>query len=188
MPKRQDRLPAGGPASPTVAEADSEPPERLVLDVVIEDDALWSPVAAPEAAVARVARAFAVRPGLLAGPAAACVALATDAAVQRLNHAYLGRDKPTNVLSFPAPSAPRLPVEGARRFLGDVVLAAETVLAEAADAGIPPDHHLQHLVLHGLLHLVGYDHEEEAAAAGMEAIEIEVLAGLGISNPYAPPR
>ena len=71
--------------------------------------------------------------------------------------------------------------------MGDVVLAAETVRHEVADRGIEPRHHLQHLVVHGLLHLLGYDHQTEAAAEEMEGLEAEILATLGVADPYAAP-
>ncbi len=115
----------------------------------------------------------------------ASVALADDATVQRLNAAYRGKDAPTNVLSFPFEPPPGAPPEETDRYLGDIILAAETLLREAADLGIPPSDHLQHLVVHGLLHLLGFDHIEDAEAEAMEAIETRVLAGLGIADPYA---
>jgi probable rRNA maturation factor len=71
--------------------------------------------------------------------------------------------------------------------LGDVVLAAETVRAESAERGIEPVDHLRHLVVHGVLHLVGWDHDTEAAAAEMEGLETELLAGIGVADPYAHP-
>jgi probable rRNA maturation factor len=134
-------------------------------------------VAALEAAAA-VAR----HPALTFAPASACVALSSAEAVRRLNRDYRHKDKATNVLSFPAPQhgAP-----GEPRALGDVVLAAEVVRAEAENAGIAPRHHFQHLVVHGLLHLIGYDHEQDAEAAIMEGLETEVLRTLGIADPYA---
>lgn len=109
------------------------------------------------------------------------VALADDTLVQRLNRDYRGKDRPTNVLSFPAgdPGGP-----GRVRLIGDIVLALETVETEARDAGKPVGNHVMHLVVHGVLHLLGYDHETEADAAVMETMEIGVLAGLGIRNPY----
>jgi probable rRNA maturation factor len=115
--------------------------------------------------------------------------LADDAELRALNRRYRGQDKPTNVLSFPAldhPSAgsqPALP-PGAPLLLGDVVLAFETVAGEAEAQGKPLGDHLAHLVVHGVLHLLGYDHEVPAEAERMEALETAILAGLGIPDPY----
>lgn len=109
------------------------------------------------------------------GPAEISLALADDAQVRVLNRDYRGKDKPTNVLSFES---------GERPFLGDVVLALETVLAEAKDQGKRPADHVTHLVVHGVLHLLGHDHEKAGQAKKMERVEIEVLAGLGVPDPY----
>ena len=84
--------------------------------------------------------------------------------------------------SFPFAASPNSEETG---HLGDVVLASETILMEAAEQGIPSEHHFQHLVVHGLLHLVGFDHETDAEAAAMEQLETRILADLGIPNPYA---
>lgn len=105
--------------------------------------------------------------------------LADDAAVRALNRDFRGKDRPTNVLSFP-------PGEGARGFLGDIALAAETVLTEAKNQGKTPEHHAAHLAVHGFLHLLGYDHEIESEAEAMEARERAILAELGIADPYGP--
>lgn len=110
-----------------------------------------------------------------AGPAQVSLALADDAAIRILNRDYRGKDKPTNVLSFESGDQP---------FLGDVVLALETVLNEAREQGKPPADHLAHLVVHGVLHLLGHDHESRTDARRMELMEVEVLAGLGVPDPY----
>ncbi len=102
------------------------------------------------------------------------VVLTDDAQVQALNRDYRGKDKPTNVLSFPQTG----------ELLGDIVLAHETVVREAADKGVPFETHFTHLVIHGWLHLQGFDHETEVEAVEMESIEIAALATLGIDNPY----
>src|SRR3546814_17455559 len=105
--------------------------------------------------------------------------------MRQLNRDYRGKDRPTNVLSFSA-DAPGAPAEStAPRMLGDVVLALETVLAEAAAQGKPPADHLAPLVLHGVLHLLGHDHERPGDAALLAALEVELLAGLAIAAPYA---
>ena len=109
----------------------------------------------------------------------AAVLLTDDAAVRRLNATWRGLDKPTNVLSFPAP--PNDP-SGA---LGDIAIAFETTAREAAAEGKPLAHHLSHLAVHGFLHLIGYDHEQDLQAEEMEALERKVLAGLGVPDPYA---
>ncbi len=104
-----------------------------------------------------------------------CLVLADDATARRLNRAYRGVDRPTNVLSFGGYDDP---------LLGDVVLARETVAAEAKRQGKSPASHFSHLVVHGVLHLLGYDHARARDAARMERLEVDVLAGLGIADPY----
>jgi len=100
--------------------------------------------------------------------------LSDDAQVRGLNREYRGKDKPTNVLSFPQ-SGP---------LLGDIVLARETVAREAMEKGVAFEAHLTHLIIHGWLHLQGFDHQTDETAAEMETIEIAALARLGIDNPY----
>jgi probable rRNA maturation factor len=114
------------------------------------------------------------------------IVLGDDALVHALNRQWRGQDKPTNVLSFPA--APATVPPGAPRLLGDVVLAFETLSAEATAQDKPLAHHLRHLVVHGVLHLMGFDHEAAGEAARMEALEIAVLAGLGVPDPYRVPE
>ena len=108
--------------------------------------------------------------------------LAGDAEVRALNARWRGHDKPTNVLSFPAAGAERL-AEGAA--LGDIVLAFETLAGEAEATGIPLADHYRHLIAHGFLHLIGYDHQTDEEAERMEALETRILARLGVPNPYA---
>jgi probable rRNA maturation factor len=113
----------------------------------------------------------------------------TDAAEQqRLNRDYRGQDASTNVLAFPAWETGMLAPPGAPVLLGDVVLAWETVAREAAEHGMPLADHLSHLVVHGVLHLLGYDHLTEGEAAVMEPLETAILAGLGVPDPYRDPR
>jgi probable rRNA maturation factor len=111
------------------------------------------------------------------------VTLADDAEQRRLNRTYRGKDMPTNVLAFPQ-GVPHSSQADAPVLLGDVVLAFETVRREAADQHKPLANHLRHLVVHGVLHLLGFDHEKAAEAAAMEAREIKILAGLGVPDPY----
>lgn len=111
--------------------------------------------------------------------AAANILLASDAEVRELNATYRGKDKPTNVLSFPNGEKE----EGVLQ-LGDIILAYETVKAEAVEQDKPFKHHLTHLVIHGILHLLGHDHEVEEEANRMESLEIKLLKQMGIANPY----
>jgi probable rRNA maturation factor len=110
------------------------------------------------------------------------VVLSDDDRMRKLNRAWRGKDLATNVLSFPALSS----TGGAPRLLGDIVLAYETVMREAGAQRIPTSDHLTHLVVHGALHLLGYDHERERDAAAMEARERAILGRLGVPDPYAP--
>jgi probable rRNA maturation factor len=117
----------------------------------------------------------------LSAGAELCVHLADDAHVRELNARWRGLDKPTNVLSFPAAEAADI---GQARLLGDIVLAYETVAREATDEGKPLADHYRHLVVHGFLHLIGFDHETDAEAEAMEAMEARILAQLGVADPY----
>jgi probable rRNA maturation factor len=153
----------------------AEPQRSLHVDVVCEGGAWDAAIQAGDsihAAVAALGAELSLREG------EACIALSDDAHVADLNGTYRGMPKPTNVLSFPAG-------EAAAPFLGDVVLAQERLAREAAELGIPFEHHLQHLVVHGLLHLLGYDHGTDEEAQAMEGLETRILARLGIADPYA---
>jgi probable rRNA maturation factor len=112
------------------------------------------------------------------------IVLTDDAEQRTLNRTWRGKDFSTNVLSF-ALTDPDEPPPGAPVLLGDVVLAFETVAREAAEQHKTLPDHLRHLVVHGVLHLIGFDHESDAEAAVMEALEIEIFAGLGVPAPYA---
>jgi probable rRNA maturation factor len=113
------------------------------------------------------------------GAGGVTILLADDATVQDLNARFRGKDAPTNVLSFPAPAT-------AAPHLGDIALAYGVCSREAQAQGKPLAHHLMHLTAHGVLHLLGYDHQSDADAEAMEALERKILAGLGVPDPYAP--
>ena len=115
-------------------------------------------------------------------PSEVSLLLTDDEEIATLNKTWRGKDGPTNVLSFPldAPTCDDGP-----RALGDVVLARETVAREAASHGIPAGQHAAHLVVHGILHLKGYDHEGEQEAGEMEGLEVRIMATLGFPDPYS---
>jgi len=112
------------------------------------------------------------------------ISLADDAVQQGLNRDWRGIDRPTNVLAFPAWEPGTEIPPGAPLLLGDVVLAFETVAREADEQGKPLSDHLSHLIVHGVLHLLGYDHATEAEAVAMESLETSILASLGVPDPY----
>lgn len=145
--------------------------------VVIVDHEPWDGVAGVENLIERAAMAVADRSEVAHG-VEATVLLSSDDNVAELNQRFRGKAGPTNVLSFP-------PGPGAdAQELGDIALAYETVAREAAEQGTSIEHHVQHLIVHGILHLLGYDHETPQEAERMETLEIEVLSSLGIANPY----
>lgn len=147
-----------------------------MIDIEIEDEA-WV-AAAPQAQdLVQAAAAGALRQAEFDGEAVT-ILLTDDDSVRDLNARFRGKDYATNVLSFPAPQNP----EG---HLGDIALAFGVCAREAAEQGKPIAHHLQHLVAHGVLHLLGYDHETDAEAEHMEGLERVILAGLGVPDPYA---
>ena len=149
---------------------------EIEIDVEIEADGWTGHLPDVEALVVAAATA-ALAPD---HPGALTVLLTDNAAVAELNTRFRGREGPTNVLSFPAATS-------ARPHLGDLALALEVCEAEARAQGKTLAHHLQHLVAHGALHLVGFDHQSDEEAEIMEARERRILAGLGIADPYAVP-
>jgi probable rRNA maturation factor len=143
----------------------------------------WRRVPGATATARKAASAALALSGVAVHPQAAlAIALADDAMVRAANRDFRAADKPTNVLSFPAGPPERL---ATALFLGDVIVAYETVAGEAEAEGKPILHHLAHLIAHGVLHLLGYDHMTKAEAETMERREALILASLGLPDPYA---
>lgn len=164
----------------------------MMLDIAIDADAEWDSSTDWERlvrAAATSAIAESAFPQLVDGPRKAelSVRLASDAEVQILNAHWRGKDVATNVLSFPMAEPYELEQaddDGPELLIGDVILAREVCVAEAAEKGLSLDQHATHLVVHGTLHLLGHDHNDDSSAADMESREIRALARLGIANPY----
>ena len=152
--------------------------------LVVADN--WQAEPGAEAVIQRAIAAAAELVDADVGEAELAVMLTDDAGIRTLNSNWRGIDKPTNVLSFPAlqPTGAGAP-DDAPRMLGDIAIAFETTRREADDEQKPFDHHLSHLAVHGFLHLIGYDHEKDDDAVAMETLEQEILAQLGIPDPYA---
>ena len=151
------------------------PAEPDLIDVIIEDERWRDALGAP----GELANACRAASGRNADRVDGDVALllTSDAALRDLNRRFRGLDKPTNVLSFPAG-------EAAKGFLGDIAIAFETTAREATDLSISFRDHAAHLIVHGLLHLAGYDHEDDREAEEMESLERKILADLGVADPY----
>lgn len=168
----------------------SESDPLLDLTVLVED-VRWEQALPGNRAALDELVALAVNAAVMGAeeddaPLSLAVVLADDARVADLNKTYRGKDGPTNVLSFAARDyAVQAPEPEEAENLGDVVLAMETCWREAETQGKPLRDHLCHLIVHGVLHLLGYDHQDDDEAEDMERLETEVLAGLGISDPYA---
>jgi len=158
------------------------------LALSIEDEG-WSALLDAEMLVERAIRAALAHtaPNLARGEIS--LVLSSDAEVQILNRQWRDKDKPTNVLSFPGEDDLRdIPDDAPPPMIGDIILAWGVVSAEATEQHKPLAHHVQHLVVHGVLHLLGFDHEDDAEADEMEALEREILAGLGVPDPYQDER
>jgi probable rRNA maturation factor len=160
-----------------------------MMELEIDIDLPWPDATNWDALASRALAAVAALAPELASPRlSASLLFTSDAEVHALNREWRGKDKPTNVLSFPMLERAdllALSAEGPPELLGDIALAFETCAREAADKGVPLPDHAAHLIVHGLLHLAGHDHETSPAdAAAMEAIEIKALALMGIGDPY----
>ena len=155
---------------------------RITIDLTVEAGD-WPKKPALRSLVKKAVAAALAEAGVRQGGSELSIVFSDDAGSRVLNAGWRGKDKPTNVLSFPAfPVAPGDPLPP---MLGDIVLAAETVAREAELEDKPLDHHISHLVIHGLLHLIGHDHEDRREAEAMEALERAALARLAIPDPYA---
>lgn len=162
------------------------------MDLEIDLDTPWPEAIDWEALAEQAADKLAqVAPELANPRLAVSLLFASDQDVHALNREWRGKDKPTNVLSFPMLERDdllALPTAGPPELLGDIALAFETCAREAADKGVPLEHHAAHLIVHGLLHLAGHDHEISSADAdAMEALEIKALALMAIQDPYGDP-
>ena len=156
---------------------------------IIRQSKLWTKRRDAEATVREAIAAAVQFCDAVPPQAEVCVVLADDRHIQDLNLQWRGQDKPTNVLSFPAPRREGDEDEGATVMLGDIVIAYQTASREAEFDKKPVLNHLAHLTVHGFLHLLGYDHTAEDEAEDMERLEARILEDLGIPDPYvARPR
>ena len=154
----------------------------MSVSIDIDDDA-WAKVPGLEDLARRAVAVALAGAGLDTAKCETAILFTDDDTMAGINAEWRGKANPTNVLSFPAPEDLPVPA-GEEKPLGDIVLASGVVASEAAEQGKTLPDHTAHLIVHGVLHLVGFDHEDDAEAEKMERLEIETLKGLGISNPY----
>ena len=184
---RPDLPPAGRGRNPNIAMQTAGTLVSSVLpltEVLVVADC-WQTEPEAEAVIHRAVNAAAEIADADVGDTELAVMLTDDAGIRTLNSNWRGIDKPTNVLSFPALQPAAGAPADAPRMLGDIAIAYETTRKEADEEEKPFDHHLSHLAVHGFLHLIGYDHEKDDDAEAMEDLEREILAQLGIPDPYA---
>jgi probable rRNA maturation factor len=164
----------------------------MMLEIDIDSDPEWDSRIGWDSLVRKAAEAAIAESAFpqltaLQRPVELSVRLAGDDEVRTLNAEWRGKNKPTNVLSFPqldAAELDRIGGEGPEVMLGDLVLAREVCQREAAEKAVPLEDHAAHLVVHGTLHLLGYDHQDDRSAQDMESREVRALARLGIADPY----
>lgn len=154
----------------------------VILEIEVDETA-WKQLPDPETLLRRAAQATETALGKDLSDTVLTISLATDDAVAELNQHWRNKTGPTNVLSFPAARDMPLP-PGEPRLLGDIMLAAGVVKREAEQQSKSLEHHLVHLAVHGILHIMDYDHINESEANEMESLEIDILNVLGIANPY----
>jgi probable rRNA maturation factor len=155
----------------------------LTVSLRIEEPGWKKALKSPSVLLAKAAKA-AVKAGAadLPGKADIAILLSNDKEMAALNKMWRGKAGPTNVLSFPA--LPEASPPGGPVFLGDLVMALETVMREAVDQGKSIEAHMAHLTIHGVLHLLGFDHMDAKEARAMERLEKEIMKELGYSDPY----
>jgi probable rRNA maturation factor len=164
----------------------------MMLEIALETDEEWDSRSSWELLVRRAAEAAIAESafpqiGMSARPVELSVRLTGNEQVRALNHMWRGKDKPTNVLSFPMLDEEELAsanVAGPELLLGDIIVARGICEEEASEKGISIEDHASHLLVHGTLHLLGYDHHEEGEATDMESREVRALQRLGIADPY----
>lgn len=164
----------------------------MTLDIILDADPEWDSsidwaTLARSAATSAIAESAFPQLSAAARTVELSIRLAGDAEVHALNNEWRSKDKATNVLSFPMADADELDTAdtpGPELMLGDIILAHGVCTSEAADKAIPLDQHAAHLMVHGTLHLLGYDHMDDDSATDMEARETRALARIGISDPY----
>jgi probable rRNA maturation factor len=178
------------PITPTNSTANSNPSAMHIdvqiacSDSVVPDTAQLTGWAEGALHAAREHLALAPSQTILAEDAALTIRVVDEAESQALNNEYRGNDKPTNVLSFPFEMPEGLPADALAPMLGDLAICASVVQREAQQQHKSAEAHWAHMIIHGVLHLLGYDHIDDADAETMETLEIELLAELGYANPY----
>lgn len=171
-------------------------PDDPLVDLVVEEPGWEHALPDLHEVATRAAELALAAAGMTPDGVSIAVLACDDARIALLNREFRGKSRPTNVLSWPAfalapaargarPARPQLGSSGARTPLGDVAIALQTVVHEAAAGGLPLKNHALHLILHGCLHLLGYDHERPEDAELMEGLERQALATVGIPDPYA---
>jgi probable rRNA maturation factor len=155
--------------------------KQVEIDVIVRS-ARWRQRPTAKTIVKRAVLAAAA--AVSTPPTELAIVLSDDSAIQTLNRDWRGKNAPTNVLSFPAAAAGKS--RSVPPYIGDIVIAYQTVAREAVAEGKPFNHHLAHLAVHGFLHLLGYDHENDRDAQKMERLERKILKRLAVPDPYAP--